>query len=60
MELCFEFVWEPCIIMLSEFNGSISSWVKVFLKMLNLGDYSRVSCLYTVCLKATEHLNLKL
>ena len=27
--------------------------------MLNQGDYNRFSCLYTVCLKATDHLNLK-
>ena len=28
--------------------------------MLNYGDYNRFSCLYTVCLKATDHLNFKL
>ena len=33
---------------------------KVSLKMLNKGDYNRFSYSYTVCLKTTGHLNLKL
>ena len=28
--------------------------------MLNKGDYNRVSDLYSVCLKAIDHLSLKL
>ena len=33
--------------------------LKVILKMLNWGEYSRFSDLYSVCLKKTDHLNLK-
>ena len=33
---------------------------KVSLKMLNWRDYNRFSDSYSVCLKTTDHLNLKL